>query len=150
MSGCCEPDAEDNSLDVIASTEQLHSTEQYDVHKQDTTLRPDVEFQQLHDQEDVEQGTSADSSAENRIFMAKLVALAAINISESFHVNVIWSMAPFMMQDLGVPEPQIGCEPTLSPRRVNDRMVVQRMGRMLISCVLWRAVDLEPCMGLSG
>jgi len=109
MSGCCESDGEDNPLDVIASTEELHSTEQYDVHKQqDTTLRPDVEFQQLHDQEDVEQDTRADSSAENRIFMAKLVALAAINISESFHVNVIWSMAPFMMQDLGVPEPQIG------------------------------------------
>merc|ERR1711865_21105 len=98
-----EVDKEDSALDNQVSAEQLPTVTDQDL------SRPEVEFQQLHDQEDTEQQANpADSTTERRAFMAKLVALAAINVSESFHVNVIWSMAPFMMQDLGVPEPQIG------------------------------------------
>merc|ERR1711865_374579 len=98
-----EVDKEDSALDNQVSAEQLPTVTDQDL------SRPEVEFQQLHDQEDTEQPANpADSTTERRAFMAKLVALAAINVSESFHVNVIWSMAPFMMQDLGVPEPQIG------------------------------------------
>lgn len=41
-------------------------------------------------------------------FHARLAALASISLSEAFHINVIWSMAPFMLQDLGIGEADIG------------------------------------------
>ena len=36
-------------------------------------------------------------------FRRRLVAIAAISLSESFNVNVIWSMSPFMLEEIQLP-----------------------------------------------
>lgn len=38
----------------------------------------------------------------------QVAVLCLINLNEAFHINVIWSFAPFMMKDLGVAEDSIG------------------------------------------